>query len=137
MTWLTTPLREQGFLRQDFDFWGNAHLRREGEAMKSVPLILVLAAACIIAGYVGAYLGMGFRVDWKAPSGATGTIERTYTSKWATTVFAPAARAETMLRGVLVHPVYVSHGYQQRLQKRNKSSVPISSSANNSSVGQP
>jgi len=81
----------------------------------------------LIGGYVGAYLGTGFRVDDKTTSGGIGTIERTYTSKWAVTVFTPAAWVETKMRDVLVHTVYVSPEYQQRLRKLRVSSLPNSS----------
>jgi hypothetical protein len=101
-----------------------------------LPIIAILAILLLlVGGYVGAYLGAGFRVDWKAaPSGDIGTIERTYTSKWAVTVFAPAAWAETKMRDVLVHTVYVSPGYQQRLRKLRESSLPNSSAPAPNSV---
>jgi len=93
-----------------------------------LPIIAILAILLLlIGGYVGAYLGAGFRVDWKAPSGDIGTIERTYTHRGALIVFAPAAWAETKLRGVQVQAVYVSPKYQQRLQKLRKSSLPHTS----------
>jgi hypothetical protein len=89
--------------------------------MKSLPPALtIVVVLLIIGGYVGAYLGMGGRSDWRTPSGVIGTIERTYTSKWALTAFAPAAWAETKLRGVQVQAVYVSPEYQQRLEKQRR-----------------
>jgi len=94
----------------------------------TLPIIAILAILLLlIGGYVGAYLGAGFRVDDKTTSGGIGTIERTYTSKWAVTVFAPAAWVETKMRDVLVHTVYVSPEYQQRLRKLRVSSLPTSS----------
>ena len=92
-----------------------------------LPIIAILAILLLlVGGYVGAYLGVGVRVDWRTPSGVLGTIERTYTSKWAVTVFAPAAWVETKMRDVQVQAVYVSPEYQQRLQKRGVSSLPTS-----------
>ena len=93
-----------------------------------LPIIAILAILLLlIGGYVGAYLGVGVRVDWRTPSGAVGTIERTYTHKWMLTLFAPAAWAETKMLDVQVQAVYVSPEYQQRLQKRWVSSLPNSS----------
>ena len=57
-----------------------------------LPIIAILAILLLlIGGYVGAYLGAGFRVDSKSPTGEIGTIERTYTNKEAVIVFVPAA----------------------------------------------
>ena len=93
----------------------------------TLPIIAILAILLLlIGGYVGAYLGAGFRVDDKTTFGGIGTIERTYTSKWAVTVFAPAAWVETKMRDVQLQAVYVSPEYQQRLQKRGVSSLPTS-----------
>ena len=93
-----------------------------------LPIIAILAILLLlIGGYVGAYLGVGVRVDWRTPSGAVGTIERTYTHKWMLILFAPAAWAETKMRDVQVQAVYVSPEYQQRLQKRWVSSLTNSS----------
>ena len=90
-----------------------------------LPVIAVLAILLLlIGGYVGAYLNVGVRVDWRAPSGDIGTIERTYTHQWMITLFAPAAWAETKMRNVQVQAIYVSPEYQQRLQKRGGASLP-------------
>lgn len=93
-----------------------------------LPAIFILAILLLlIGGYLGTYLGAGFRVDDRSPSGVVGTVERTYTTKWAVTVFAPAAWVETQMRGVLVHTVYVSPEYQQRLRKLRVSNLPVPS----------
>src|SRR6187549_3440650 len=92
-----------------------------------LPIIAILAILLLlVGGYVGAYLGVGVRVDWRTPSGVLGTIERTYTHQWMLILFAPAAWAETKMRDVQVQAVYVSPEYQQRLQKRRGSSLPNS-----------
>lgn len=86
--------------------------------MKSLlPILIVMMVLLLMIGsYVGAYLALGSRFDWRTPSGVTGTIERTYTHEWAITLFAPAAWTETKLRGVRVQAILVSPEYQQRLQ---------------------
>jgi hypothetical protein len=92
-----------------------------------LPIVSILAILLFVTGsYLGAYWGAGVRVDWRAPSGEIGTIERTYTRKWAITLFAPAAWAETKLRDVQVQAVYVSPEYQQRLQKLRVTLPPAS-----------
>ena len=99
----------------------------EKPCQSSLPIVAVLAILLmLVVGYVAAYLGAGYRVDWKAPSGDIGTIERTYTRKWAIAVFAPAAWAETKLRDVQVQAVYVSPEYQQRLRKLKETGLPAS-----------
>lgn len=101
----------------------------EGGVKVLLPIVSILAILLLLTGsYFGAYLGAGVRVDWRAPSGDIGTIERTFTRKWAITLFAPAAWAETQLRDVQVQAVYVSPEYQQRLQKL-KNSVPPATQA--------
>ena len=83
-------------------------------------MLAVAIVLLTLGGYVGAYLGLGSRFDWIAPSGDIGTIERTYTQNWAITMFAPAAWTESKLRGVQVQAVYVSPAYQQRLKIKNR-----------------
>lgn len=78
--------------------------------MKSLaPIAVILAIVLLLLGsYVGAYLGMGYLGEHVDALGRTILYERRYSHQWAMTVFAPAAWAESKMRG---HEVRVLSAY--------------------------
>ena len=71
------------------------------------PILAVLAVALVTLGaYVGGYLCLGQEMPYGAP-GATG-IGRVYHHHWQAQVFRPAAKIESLARGIEIKLIYIT-----------------------------
>ena len=71
-------------------------------------LLIITTIALLSATYVGLYMVLSERIDWRGNTGdgPVGYVERCYSHRWQVIMFLPAARLEGSWIGCPVELVY-------------------------------